>query len=368
MFILLFLILAIAILFGSHYFLYFSIIRFFSVTDTSAKIVLIGILFSLAISFILSSTLAHWRDNVLTREFYFISGFWLGLLTNLVLLFAIAWLGIWLFHLLDKDPDLPITGGIFIFLAITFSIYGTWNALHPQIKSISVTIPGLSDEWHGKKIVQLSDLHLGHIYRQKFMQSAVKKINAENPEMIVITGDLFDGMDGSIDSLVKPLDEARPSKGIYFITGNHETYLGIDKALSALSKTKVTTLKDQVVDIDGLKLIGINYPAQGEKKDIVAMIQSLQPSYLGQPNILLYHSPVEIAKISTLGINLELCGHTHKGQLIPFGFITSLIYKGYDHGLFPMGDYTLYVTNGTGTWGPTMRTGNTPEIVSITLE
>ena len=104
-----------------------------------------------------------------------------------------------------------------------------------------------------------------------------------------------------------------------------------------------------------------------EKKDIVAVLDSLKSDFLGKPNILLYHAPTNIEQIKEAGVNLELCGHTHKGQLFPLKYIVNLIYKGYGYGLHQFGDYTLYVSSGTGSWGPPMRTGSDSEIVVITL-
>jgi hypothetical protein len=211
-------------------------------------------------------------------------------------------------------------------------------------------------------------VHLGHIYRANFMQDITRKVNSIHPEMVLITGDLFDGMDGDLSSFVKPLNDIQAKEGVFFITGNHETYLGIDKVLPILQETRVRYLKDEVADIDGLKLIGLDYPDRGEKKDIVATLRALENDFSGQPNILLYHSPTNIKQFAASGVDLQLSGHTHVGQIFPFEYITQLIYQGYDYGLHQIGNYTLYSTNGVGTWSPAVRTGNTPEIVVITLE
>jgi hypothetical protein len=358
----------ILLLFGSHYFLYFSLIKFLSIVNPTNKIIFLSVLFVLAVSFILVSILAHWHDNLFTRAFYFISSFWMGLMVNLLMASVMVWLFIWLTRIIDLHVSSVILSIIFFALAIIYSGFGYFNAMNPVIKNISVNIPNLPEIWQGKKIVQLSDVHLGHIYRQKFMQSVVDQINTVKPEMVVITGDLFDGMDGDITLPVQPLDDIKASKGTFFITGNHETYLGVEKIFTTLEKNKVRVLRDEVVNIDGLKLIGISYPTMKESKDILAILDSLKNEYYNQPNILLYHEPKQIKEISQSGVNLQLSGHTHLGQMIPFNFVTKLIYQGYDYGLHKIGDYTLYTTNGVGTWGPAIRTGNKPEIVVITLE
>jgi predicted MPP superfamily phosphohydrolase len=263
----------------------------------------------------------------------------------------------------------PFILAVFFFtVAAIVTANGAWKTFRPQIKEITVKIPNLPAEWKGKKIVQLSDVHLGQVYRENFMRHVAQKVNSAEPEMVVITGDLFDGMDGDLHSPVKPLNLIRARQGIFFVTGNHETYLGLEKAFAALQNTKIKILEDEVVDVNGLKLIGISHPLRMETKDIAATLRQLSDAYVGHPNILLYHSPIQIDQIRKEGVNLELCGHTHKGQIFPLNLITRAIYHGYDYGLHKLGTYTLYVSNGVGTWGPSVRTGNTPEIVVITLK
>lgn len=359
--------LGIIVLSGSHYFLYLSLVHFFPAISATYGKTLAGIFYFLAISFVLSSIIAHIKENLFTRIFYFLSGFWLGFLTNLVL----ATMAVWLIAGISSFKNISINLGVltifFFILAFAYSVYGVWNAFHPKIKEISITIPELPEYWKNKKIIQLSDLHIGHIYKTDFVKRIVQKINAVNPVMVVITGDLFDGMDGDFESPLKILNEISPEKGAYFITGNHETFLDTKIIFSALEKTKIQALRDETIDIDGLKLTGINYPEHGGDKDVEKIIKNLQPNFFGKPNILLYHTPSDIDKITNNGVNLMLSGHTHKGQFFPFDFITHILFKGYDYGLHKIGDLTVYITNGAGTWGPTMRTGNAPEIVVITL-
>lgn len=173
----------------------------------------------------------------------------------------------------------------------------------------------------------------GHIYQAPYLEKLVRQINALQPEAVFITGDFFDGMDGELVSLAQPLNELQAEKGIYFVTGNHETYLGVDKAFTALENTKVKILQNEVVDIQGFKIIGINYPLQSESNKEIKILESLKDKFFGQPNILLFHSPVNIKQVKNAGVDFQLAGHTHKGQLFPFGFITNLVYKGYDYGL-----------------------------------
>jgi uncharacterized protein len=361
------LLVGIGVLFGSHYLLYFSIIHFFSITDkTDARILLVIIAF-LSLSFILSSIVAHIKENLFTRFFYFISGFWLGFLVNLILATISLWIIIFAADFFNYEIIAKPLTVLFYALALAYSIYGSWNALHPKINNINIGIPGLPENWKNKKVVHISDLHIGHVLKGSFILEIVEKINSVKPEMVVITGDLFDGMDGDFDPSLKILNSIDAKSGIFFVTGNHETFLNTKIIISALEKTNVRVLRDEVVDILGLKLIGINYPEHQEIKDPIQIIENLKPEFLGKPNILLYHTPTNIAEFKKSGVNLMLSGHTHLGQIFPFKYITHILFKGYDYGLCKIDDFTIYTTSGAGTWGPTMRTGNSPEIVVITL-
>ena len=164
-----------------------------------------------------------------------------------------------------------------------------------------------------------------------------------------------------------PLNQLVAPQGIYFVTGNHETYLGVRRSFEALRGTPAKILDNQMAVVEGLQVVGISYPERGREGFAQKMdgVQGFNPSVA---SILLYHSPDQIAAAKAAGINLQLSGHVHQGQLFPLQFATRLIYGKFHHGLHSEGDYTIYTSSGTGLWGPTMRTGNHPEIVVIHLE
>jgi len=368
LFILLFFLVALSILFLSHYFIYFSIVRFFGVTGSGRKTALALILFLLPASFIASSILARWTDDRLARVLYFSSGLWLGVGLTLITAFAVAWAAWGAVKLFTHSPSPVVFGFASVALACLYSGYGVWNAYHPRVKDVNVRIKNLPPAWSGKTAVQLSDVHLGHVLGAAFLEGIVEKINAQNPSIVFITGDLFDGADGRLDDLVGPLNGIRAPLGVYYVTGNHETYLGTDRAYAALRKTKVRILADEMVVINGLQIIGISYPQRGYSKNIAEVIGKLPDFNPRMPSVLLYHSPTQIAQVKAAGISLQLSGHTHQGQILPIQFISRLIFQKYYNGLHVEGDYTIYTSSGAGTWGPTMRTGNHPEIAVIRLE
>ena len=216
--------------------------------------------------------------------------------------------------------------------------------------------------------MHLSDVHLGRILGARFLARCVAKVNTARPAMVAITGDLFDGTDGNLTELVAPLHHLVAPKGIYFVTGNHETYLGVERAYAALRATPVRVLANETVSVDGLQVVGVGFPERGQTASFaerMAMLKGFDPAV---PSVLLYHNPNQVAAAKAAGISLQLSGHVHQGQLFPLQFITRLMFGKYYHGLHTEGDFTLYTSSGTGVWEPTMRTGNNPEIAVLHLE
>ena len=366
--ILVFFLVALSILYLSHYFLYGSIVYFFQVSGTRPKLILAVILFFLPTSFIGVEVLGRHGANRLFGVLFFSSTLWLGIGLALMVFFALAWVAWGAVSLAGRQPNSVVFGTVAVVLACFYSAYGVWNAYHPRTVDVRVVIKNLPPAWQGKKIVQLSDVHLGHVLGANFLRSLVEKANAQNPELVVITGDLFDGADGRLDELVRPLDDLRAPLGVYFVTGNHETYLGVDRAYAALHTTKTRILNDEMVMINGLQIIGVAYADRSSPKDVAEVIRKLPAFDPKKASVLLYHSPSRVEQAQAAGVSLQLAGHTHKGQLFPIQFISRLVYGKYYNGLHSESDFTIYTSSGAGTWGPTMRTGNHPEIAVIRLE
>jgi predicted MPP superfamily phosphohydrolase len=346
----------------AHVLLYFSWIHFFHISDPGLIRALGIILAILSVSFIGASLLVFWRDNLVIKIFYYLAAIWLGLLLYFFLSTVLIWIIAGIIWISGAHINVGIVAATLIIAATLFSIYGLWNAANPVVRHIQVDIKNLPPSWHGRTAVQISDIHLGTIWGRPFMDRIVDKIAELKPDIVFITGDLFDGEGDDLAREVEPLKRLSPPLGTYFITGNHETYLGIEKTEKALIGIPLTFLHDQMVDIDGIQLLGISYPIAGQHKNLEEILRLINPA---QPNIVLYHSPVHIDLFRQFGVNLQLAGHTHRGQIWPLNYITNKVYGGYDRGLHVEGDYILYTSVGAGTWGPPMRTGNRPEIVAI---
>lgn len=360
-----FLVIFIAILFGGNYFIYISLVRFFSISDPQYKMWLVVGLFVCGVSFIIASILAHYAENIFTRAFYGISGLLLAIGWNVIIVCIIVWGIVLICHMFACGMNEKFVATSFLIVALVYSGYGIWCAFHPTVTHITLEVKDLPETWKDKTVVQLSDVHLGHTYGARFLTQVVTAVNKEHPDVVFITGDLFDGMDGALAELIDPLRHMTAPQGVYFITGNHETYLGLDMVTDTLAQTAIQTLDDAVVSVDGMQIVGVSYPERGEKKDIAETIHNMQDLDLNKPNILLYHDPSSARTAKDLGFDVQLAGHTHRGQLFPFQLITRAIYGRYANGLTREGDFSIYTSRGVGTWGPAMRTSGRPEITVI---
>lgn len=355
-----------ATLFGSHLFLYMSLRHFFVLWDVTKMITIITLI-ALSLSFLVSSILAHWYDNIFTRGFYYVSASWLGVLSNAFFIFAICWL-IWgVLSRLGMSIPLAYIGGGAIAMIIASSAYGIINAASPVIREDTVYIQNLPSAWEGKKIVQINDVHLGHIIRSNFAKQIVEMTKGiKNLGAVFIVGDLFDGMDGHLEGLLGPFNGFRSEYGTYFITGNHETYLGTSKTLDIIKTTNIHIIENTLVDVEGVQIIGVASPEPGASQDIASIMKQVGFDNT-KPSIVLYHTPTHIDTFRKLGVSLQLAGHTHRGQMYPYNLITKAIFRGYDFWVFHEWNYTLSVSSGVGTWWPPMRTNSHAEIVVLKL-
>lgn len=361
-----FLLLMLSILAASHIFVYATLVRFFAVDSVANRKIIASLVIFFGLSFFLSSLIIHWWENIISRSYYFVAGSWLGFITVFIALSIFGWLILGLSERTGLVINEKIIGVVIVVLSVFISAYGIYSAGRPEVNELRIKIDNLPAGWQGKTIVQISDVHLGAIHRPDFIEKITAKINQLKPEAVFITGDYYDGMDGQLEELAKPLDDLEAPKGIYFVTGNHETYLGLDLVFAALNKTKIKILNDEKVTLDGLTVTGVSYAPFNETKRVAETVKKIAPE---KPSILLYHEPRQIESIAETNlVDLMLSGHTHNGQIWPIKYISRLIYKKYTNGLQQIGKMSVYTSSGVGTWGPPMRTAAQPEIVAITLE
>jgi uncharacterized protein len=378
----------VSIYLGIHIFFYFSFINFFATEGRGARRLLLIILLGLALSVIFLMILVRFNNFFIFRIFYGLSSFWAGFIFILFLAIIIAWAVILILRIFNIESAL-LVGAFSIVIALVYSFLGLWNTFNPEVKDVEVKIRNLANGWENKKIVQLSDVHLGRLMGRGFAKNVVNKVNALHPDLVLITGDLFDGMGSDPNNFLDILNKLESKEGVYFVTGNHEGYLGSQNIIGKLRGSKITVLENKIVNFDGLQVVGLSYPEFNGVKQKESIVKNL-PGFDGQKtNILLYHVPMSIEQrfgdagsqqtqtylqpntdftaVKEMGIDLQLSGHTHAGQFFPFTKLGNFIFNGFNYGLMSDGDFNLYITSGTGTWGPPIRTGPKSEIVQIKL-
>lgn len=326
-----------------------------------AVFILISIFF---ISIILSSYLIHTKDNLFNRIYYFLSATWAGFLLNFLLSFTLVYI------LQLIIPSLFLSFWVFPALlsglSLVISALGMYNAFNPKIKDYQVEIKDLPEYWQGKEVIQISDVHLGPIYRKRFFYKISKKISKLHPEAVFITGDLFDGMESDFSWIQHPFSRLNSKQGTYYCFGNHDLYLGFKRVKEMLKNSSAKIMDDKLEVVEDLQIIGINY-SFNKDFDLYKSILSQTGYDKNLPSILLFHEPKNIDLAVKAGIDLQLSGHTHRGQMFPFGLLANFAYRGYGYGFHKIKNFNLIVNSGLGTWAPPMRTTGRSEVVRIKL-
>lgn len=253
---------------------------------------------------------------------------------------------------------------------------GVVNALREvRERKITIKLKKLPPSLSGYRIVQLTDVHVGPTIGRDFVEDIVQRVNALAPDLVVITGDLVDGSVGELAHHVAPLGDLRAKDGVFFVTGNHEYYSGADEWIAHLEKKLgIRVLRNERVPIrgvgpEGFDLAGVDDAhahqfGNGHGMDVP---RALAGRDVARACVLLAHQPKAIFKAAELGACLQLSGHTHAGQIFPFTYFVKLD-QPYVSGLATHGDHTqIYVSEGTGYWGPPMRLGTWAEITNIEL-
>lgn len=354
-----------SILFLGHWFLYRTLISFFGVTDPARLWALRGAVGLLSISFIGSSFFSFRYSNLLVRTFYSASVSWLGIFYLLFLASLLAWTLYGLTKIIHLPLDRKTLIMVLFGIAFVGSVYGFINAGIIRINTVSLPLPNLPAAWEGKTAVWISDVHLGQVRNQRFAQRVTDRIQNLRPDIVFIGGDLYDGGEAmDLNHMIEPLSRLSPPLGAYFITGNHEEFYDNTPYLNAVRRAGIRVLYYEKMEIDGLQIIGVGYRDSRNQKQFRAILQKMEIDRR-KPSLLLKHVPFDLEIARDQGISAQISGHTHRGQVFLFRFITSKIYRGYDYGLKKLDDLVVYTSSGVGTWGPPMRIDTIPEIVVI---
>jgi len=257
-------------------------------------------------------------------------------------------------------PRTAAIGGVLA--AVLAVAYGFVNVRRgPIVRRTKIALPRLPASASGYTIAQLTDVHIGPTLGRAFAERIVREVNALAPDLIVITGDLVDGRLDELADHVAPLAQLRAKDGVYAVTGNHEYYWNAEAWMAHIASLGVTRLRNaHVVIRDAFTLAGVDDSTFGE--DVSAALAGRDHAL---PTVLLAHHPSTIRR-SQDHVDLQLSGHTHGGQLLPLGYLARLFEPALA-GLARFGSTQLYISEGTGYWGPPVRVGTSCEIALITL-
>jgi len=348
--------------------------------DSPLRIYYLIVFLILALSFIVGRVLENYWLSILSDALVWTGSFWLSAMLYFFLIVVLLDISRLVNHWLPFFPSFvsddygaskQIAALVAIGVVVVILIVGYINALNPRIKTLHLTIPKSVDGPKTVNIVVASDIHLGTIVGRSRLNHIVDRINELNPDIVLLPGDVFDEDLAPVirQNLGETLRNIKAPLGVIAITGNHEYIGGVEEACKYLAEHKVLVLRDSA-----LKINNSFYIVGREDRDISRFTDKTRKPLeelmmwvnKGHPVILLDHQPFGLEQAVANGVDLQISGHTHHGQLWPLNFITNKIYE-VSWGYKKIGNTHVYVSSGVGTWGPPVRTGNRPEIVNIKL-
>ncbi|WP_432152312.1 metallophosphoesterase [Streptomyces sp. bgisy029] len=245
--------------------------------------------------------------------------------------------------------------------------YGTADVLRgPSVKRVTVPLAKLPRAAHGFRIAVVSDIHIGPILGRAHTRRIVDTINSTSPDLVAVVGDLVDGSVADLGSAAEPLAGLRARHGSFFVTGNHEYFSGAEQWVNHVRELGLIPLENARVEMGGFDLAGVNDIAgetEGQGPDFVRALGDRDRS---RAAVLLAHQPVVIHDAVEHGVDLQLSGHTHGGQLWPGNYLAELANPTVA-GLEQYGDTQLFVSRGAGAWGPPVRVGAPADITVVEL-
>jgi uncharacterized protein len=321
----------------------------------------------LSVSFVAASLLAFCYTNAALRAFYRVAAVWLGLLTFLFVAAVSSWIIFGVARLAGLNVNFHRTAEWLFGAAVVTGLYGVFNASWTRVTRTTVRLANLPAAWRGRRAALISDLHLGHVRNGNFLRRMVAKILKEEPDAIFIAGDLYDGTAIDARRAAEPLKDLVAPHGVYFVAGNHEQFGDDTKYLHAVAAAGVRVLSNEKVEVDGLQIVGVPYRHATRNGHFASVLRGVRLDH-DRASILLTHAPDHPEIAEAAGVSLQLSGHTHLGQFIPWSWMARRIYRQFVYGLSRIGKMQVYTSSGAGTWGPPLRLGSNPEIVMLEFE
>lgn len=316
----------------------------------------------------------------LHRILTYVGAYWLAAMFYFILILSVIdllrllnkWLGFLPQNLTRAAWLSPVPGLAVLMVVSGILAYGTWNARNPQVTGYHVNIPKQAGDLRQLRVAVVADLHLGTLVSNDRLNKMVGMINGLKPDLVLMTGDIFDeDVEPSAEKVTVDLfRRIRSRYGVFAVPGNHE-YIGgyPDKVMAYLRKAGVHVLRDNYATVAGRVYVVGRDDRSGsrfngrERRELADIIKGIDRS---RPIILLDHQPVNLNEARDQGIDLQFSGHTHRGQLFPNQLITRRLYEE-DWGHLTKDAFQLIVTSGYATWGPPIRTSGRPEVVEVLI-
>ena len=356
-----------SVLFLAHFFLYETWAFLPAANESYGASWLKLALGLLSVSFVAASLLAFRYTNPTLRAFYRAAAIWLGLLTFLFLASLLSWIIFGVTRLAGLAVNFHRMVELLSIAAAGAGFYAVFNASWTRITRTTVQLANLPAAWRGRKAALVSDVHLGHVRNGRFLRRLVAMILREAPDAIFIAGDLYDGTAIDAGRAAEPLSKLTAPHGVYFVAGNHEQFGDDSKYLNAVTAAGVRVLSNEKVEADGLQIVGVSYRNAAQDRHFASVLHGIRLDR-DRASILLTHAPDNPEVAEAAGISLQLSGHTHLGQFIPWSWMARRIYRQFVYGLSRIGKMQVFTSSGAGTWGPPLRLGSNPEIVMLRFE
>jgi len=330
----------------------------------------------LAVSFIASVFLERADVVSVGRPLNWIGSFWLAAFVYLLLVsvavdvFRLANHFVPFFpQFISSNPGRAarVAGVCTVSVTLLVVLFGFINAHYIRVRTLDIRVLKGAGERKTLNLVMASDIHLSSIIGRSRIEGIVEKINSLSPDLVLLPGDIVDGdLNPVIDqNLGESLRKIKAPLGVYAVTGNHEYYGGLERACQYITEHGIRILRDSAVFIDhSFYIVGRDDRELRNRKALAALMEKVDKKF---PVILMDHQPFHLEDAEENGIDLQLSGHTHHGQMWPFNYITDMVYE-LAYGYLVKGATHIYVSSGVGTWGPPVRIAADPEIVNVRLE
>lgn len=351
---------------GMHYYAF----RNLAAAGVAADILRPAI-WALALSFPVSRILSLRFKNAMVRCLYWIGAAWMGFLFLLCFWFFVSFLARHGLSALGWHTD-PRPWALAVTAAVAaMGAWGLWRALRgPKVVRYEIDRRARYGAGRELRIVQLSDIHLGITLGRAFIEKLVERVNALEPDLILLTGDLFDPEFPDDEAAGAAMAGFKAKEGVFAVSGNHEFYAGLARFARMMARAGIPVLDNEARVAAGVQIAGIHdqtanrFPSAGVQSDLNKALASIDAS---RPSLLLAHQPKEFDAAIAKKIDVIFSGHTHRGQIFPFAAIVRLSYA-FLGGRYRLGPETeLIVSSGTGFWGPPLRLGSDSQIVQVTF-